>query len=96
MLEEQRGKIRLAEKSVRRPNFRLWKKWGHIRYYFRQKRFMYVGRGPGRNSDIDERLKWIAEWGLDNYPDLYEKEVLKCLELGLKPFKGLINNVIRL
>ena len=93
MLEEQREKIRLAEKSVRRPNFRLWKKWGHIRYNFRKKRFTYYDLKDHGFRD-DKWFRWAVDWGIDNFPDFYEKEALKCLELGLKPYQGLIFRVI--
>lgn len=88
MLEEQRGRIRLAEKAVRRPSWKLWRKYGGISYSFKRKRFIYGNHKGGK--DRGEWLGSAVEWGIDNFPDLYEKECLKCMELGLKPWKGLI------
>ena len=90
MLEEQREKIRLAEKSVKRPNWKLWRKWGHIHYSFTSKRFSYSGKNTTAPKGSSEWLGHCVEWAIDNYPDEYEKECLKCMGLGLKPYEGLI------
>ena len=90
MLEEQRHKIKIAEKSVKRPSWRLYRKWGSIRYDFYKKRFIYHGKPSHGRRGSEEWFKWAVEWAIDNFPDEYEKECLKCLELGLKPYDGLI------
>lgn len=93
MLEEQRNKIKAAERFVKRPSWKLFRKWGSISYDFRQKRFMYYG-GSNAKRYSDKWFEWAVNWAIDNYPDKYEKECLKCMELGLKPYKGLVFRVI--
>ncbi|MBP5365112.1 MAG: hypothetical protein J6Y82_04220 [Bacteroidales bacterium] len=96
MLEEQREKIKQAKKSVKWPNWKLRKKWGRMSYSFIRKRFMYYPKkgsiGPGIGG---ENLERANDWLIDNYPDYYAEVCLECLELGLKPYRGLIFNVIR-
>lgn len=90
MLEEQRHRIKAAEKSVKHPSWKLFRKWGSIRYDFHRKRFMYYGGSPHGRRGSDEWFEWAVEWAIDNFPDEYEKECLNCMELGLKPYEGLI------
>lgn len=92
MLKKQQEKIRQAEESVKRPSWKLWKKYGGISYDFSHKRFKYEGfkRSWKTRDKEGEWLTKAVEWAIDNYPDLYEKECLECLKLGLKPWKGLI------
>ena len=64
-------------------------------YKFKERRWEYYSSTcPKRGTQ--EWLTNMNDWFYDNFPDKYEKEALKYLEMGLKPYKGIVLNGVAL